>query len=121
MTKEEARARIAALSEELEQHNYNYYIFKYEFREVVPDFGNFLSEKERIRNVNADVAARVIEKLLKQRTFQGTNHCRTDKVPGEKPDADIPAGFRHGDVIHVTVNKHIQNSRIDRKPRKNIQ
>ena len=26
MTKEEARARIAALSEELEQHNYNYYI-----------------------------------------------------------------------------------------------
>ena len=26
MTKEEARQRIAALSDELEQHNYNYYI-----------------------------------------------------------------------------------------------
>ena len=26
MTKEEARQRIAALSEALEQHNYNYYI-----------------------------------------------------------------------------------------------
>ena len=26
MTKEEARQRITALSEELEQHNYNYYI-----------------------------------------------------------------------------------------------
>ena len=26
MTKEEARLRIAALSDELEQHNYNYYI-----------------------------------------------------------------------------------------------
>ena len=50
MTKEEARARIAALSEELEQHNYNYYILAkptisdYEFDMMLEELGRLERE-----------------------------------------------------------------------------
>ena len=50
MTKEEARVRIAALSEELEQHNYNYYILAkptisdYEFDMMLEELGRLERE-----------------------------------------------------------------------------
>ena len=50
MTKEEARARIAALSEELERHNYNYYILAkptisdYEFDMMLEELGRLERE-----------------------------------------------------------------------------
>ena len=75
MTKEEARERIAALSEELEQHNYNYYILAkptisdYEFDMMLEELARLCRRRhhKRIPKREASLSDAFLVEFLQQR------------------------------------------------------